>query len=238
MNKSPSPTATKRFSVLTLVIALNITSVQAAHPLADIAETARKFLLSQDFNSPYPAEVTVLKLDSRLKLAPCQQPLGAELAFGTPRNGRQSVKVHCAGPKPWALLVPAKVLVYQDVVVATRTIARGTLLTKTDLQLEKRPSSELRGAVFERVDPLIRMRTRSQIQAGKPLRAQQIKPQVLIARGEIVTLSTVTSQLSVRTRVEALEDGGLGDRVKLRNRVSGRVVEATVKGRGIASLHP
>ncbi len=53
----------------------------------------------------------------------------------------------------------------------------------------------------------------------------------LVKRGQIVlTTWTTVPGLVVSARMEALDDGRMGDTVRLRNRESGRVVSATVNG--------
>lgn len=57
----------------------------------------------------------------------------------------------------------------------------------------------------------------------------------LVKRGQIVlTTWTTVPGLVVSVRMEALDDGRMGDTVRLRNRESGRIVSATVNGQNSA----
>jgi flagella basal body P-ring formation protein FlgA len=55
----------------------------------------------------------------------------------------------------------------------------------------------------------------------------------LVKRGDEVTIASVGSAISVRVRGQALKDGGLGERVSVRNLNSKRVVEGVVNADGM-----
>lgn len=73
------------------------------------------------------------------------------------------------------------------------------------------------------------------VQAGEPLRQSDVRPAVLVRRGQVVILTVGTpGGLQVTLRSEALQDGRLGDVVQLRNPESGRVMSGVVTGKNNA----
>lgn len=72
------------------------------------------------------------------------------------------------------------------------------------------------------------------VRAGEPLRASQIRPAMLVKKGQQVVLTVALQGLEISVRVEALEDAKLGDQVKLRNPDSGKALAGVVTGRGSA----
>ena len=72
-------------------------------------------------------------LDPRLRLAACQQALIAFWAPGSRRVGNTTVGVRCEGTRPWKLFIPTRVMLMQEVVVASRPLARGQRIARSDL---------------------------------------------------------------------------------------------------------
>ena len=67
-------------------------------------------------------------LDSRLRLARCEQPLNAFAAPGGKLSGKITVGVRCDGPKPWSLYVPVQVSIPGKAAVAVRDSTRSNWL--------------------------------------------------------------------------------------------------------------
>ena len=73
------------------------------------------------------------------------------------------------------------------------------------------------------------------LQAGEPLRPPDVRPAILVRRGQTVILTVNTAGgLQITLRSEALQDGRLGDSVKLKNPESGREMSGIVTGRNTA----
>ena len=69
------------------------------------------------------------------------------------------------------------------------------------------------------------------VPAGTPLRKTDLRPLVLVKRGQLVQLTVGKSTgFVVTAHVEALQDGRIGEQVKAKNPDSGRVLTGVVKG--------
>lgn len=73
--------------------------------------------------------------------------------------------------------------------------------------------------------------------AGQVLYTNDIQPTLLVRKGQliVVTMQNVPG-LTITARLEALQDGRIGETVRLRNRDSGRIVSAEVVGPNAARL--
>ena len=73
------------------------------------------------------------------------------------------------------------------------------------------------------------------IPAGEPLLATDLRPAVIVYRGQpvLVTLSAAGG-LEISVRAEAMEDGRLSESIRLRNPDSGKLLSGRVTGRGRA----
>ena len=74
-------------------------------------------------------------------------------------------------------------------------------------------------------------------QAGQVLYSNDIQPTLLVRKGQliVVTMQGVPG-LTISARLEALQDGRIGETVRLRNRESERIVSAVVIGPNAARL--
>ena len=73
------------------------------------------------------------------------------------------------------------------------------------------------------------------LQAGEPLRLSDVRPAILVRRGQVVTLTLGTNiGVEVTLRAEAMQDGRLGETVQLRNPESGREMSGVVTGKNAA----
>jgi len=91
-------------------------------------------------------EVRVNRLDPRLRLPLCDQPLTTTLESPAQPLGRVTTRVRCDGSAPWTVFVPAEVRLYRPVVVLTRPLKRMSVVKAADLSLVERvpPGSNLR----------------------------------------------------------------------------------------------
>jgi len=62
-----------------------------------------------------------------------------------------------------------------------------------------------------------------------------LRPALLVKKGEIVLFKTGDpKKFQISIRLEALQDGRMGDQIKLKNRDSGRIIGGTVLGKALA----
>ena len=67
--------------------------------------------------------------------------------------------------------------------------------------------------------------------AGSPVRTHDIRRAVLVKMGQQVMMTVGSgSDFQIRVRVEALQDGRMGEQVKLKNTESGRMMSGVVTG--------
>lgn len=198
-----------------------------------IENRVREHLASRMHNTDSPATVEVGPIDSRLRLPRCQQPLETFLAPGAKEFGNTTVGVRCAGADPWTIYVTASVQVMGEAVVSVRSIARGATLTEADLTTRRLDLASLPpGAATSRAQVEGKLLKRP-VAPGTVLTSAMLASKPLVRRGETVTLVARLGGIDVRVGAEALASGAAGERIKVRNTSSRRVVEATVVAAGL-----
>jgi len=178
------------------------------------------------------AEVSVGRLDPRLRLAACPSPLQASLPAGSRLPGRATVLVRCDGPKPWTLYVQGKVEVFEPVLVAARPLSRGRLIQADDLKRVERAVSSLTSGYFTDAERLVGMKVKRPIRSGMPVGRHMVEHRKLVRRGERVMIRAESGGVSVRMAGKALTDGAKGDLIEVENLSSKRTVEAVVASPG------
>ncbi len=203
---------------------------------ASIRDAARDFVLRNADAFPVPPRVTVGRLDSRLKLAGCSEELEAFAPPGRKRTGRTTVGVRCTGNKPWSLYVPVTVSVMGEVVVATRDLLRGQMISASDIRLEERDLSRLHSGYLSTLDLAVGKRVKRTVRQGAIVKPVQIAAPTLIKKGAEVTIKASSERINVTTKGKALSSGGIGERSRVRNLRSNKVVEATVVNSGTVQV--
>jgi flagella basal body P-ring formation protein FlgA len=85
--------------------------------------------------------------------------------------------------------------------------------------------------VLEHVSQVLHAEVVRDVRPDTPLRSQDIRPTVLVKRGQMVLMSIGQAQgFQISARVEAQQDGRYGEQIKLKNRDSGRLLTGLVKG--------
>jgi flagellar basal body P-ring formation protein FlgA len=204
----------------------------ALQRLDDITATAHDYLTARDAGGTYEIEITLGRLDPRLRLAACAVPLTAAQAPGARRLGHSSVNVRCEGL--WSIFVPVTIREKRLVAVATAALPAGHPLTETDFRLEPTWVLDLSGGYIDNANLAVGQVTTRPLQAGVPLLAQGLRRPRAVKRGATITLALAHGPLAIRVGGVALQDGAVGDRIQVRNSSSQRIVEAEIHPDGTA----
>ncbi len=200
------------------------------HPTDDIARTAEAFL-ARHMNSGPDTTVAASTLDTRHRLARCDRPLQGFLRDGVEVARRTIVGVRCAGTRPWKVYVPVEVAVSATVLVASRPLPRGHVLTAADVREERRDVSRLRRGYLSDLSQLAGQRLKAPLLAGKVLTPGLLEFDRVIRRGQSVTVIANSGGIAVSMAGTALTDGGLNQRIRVENANSGRIIEGIVRSR-------
>jgi len=121
--------------------------------------------------------------------------------------------------------------VLRKVLVAATVLTRGTVLNETHVTLAEADTSAAGAPVFEQVADVMHSEVIRDLRPGSPIRSHDVRPTVLVKRGQMVLLTVGQSQgFQITARVEAMQDGRFGEQVQLKNKESGRLLTGVVKG--------
>ena len=221
-NRTQQPTPYGMACTLGLMLGMTCASVQAqelsAHEQlhAAVSEFVSSFFTPQELarselrtdNEPTRrVEIEISRIDPRLPLALCEQPLIASLNQNQRPVGRINVKVECAGSAPWSKYVPVSVRIFEPVLVTTRPVARGEILSPADLSLVQSDISLLRGSYLQASELAVGMEVRRPLPTGATVAQEALAAPMLVKRGDTVTLSAKAGSVEIRQQGVALHQG-------------------------------
>ena len=200
-----------------------------------------------------PAKVEIAPIDPRVNVQECPQALLIDLPFAS----RESVRVRCAqpawqiylrvqtaapatpvpagtnaaqaaqAPKPAQAALP----VNRTTVITRHLIQRGTQLQPAMLEEVSRPSQGLDPQAVSSLQDLVHGEAARDLPAGQVIRSSDIRRAVLVKQGQSALMSVGQDKgFQITVRVEALQDGRMGEQIRLKNTESGRLLTGTVTG--------
>jgi len=216
------------------------------------AEVGQWVQQSQQLNAN---QFSFAPLDARVQVEGCDRAL----AMDSPFASRETVRVRCLGKPGWQLYlrvvlkpgvapglaepgvpgvglsasVPTSAASTQvrRVVVAKDTLRAGTVISAAMLRELDVPAQGLDPQALASVKEAENAEVVRDIAPGVPLRGYDLRRAVLVKQGQSVVLTVGQgSGFSITARVEALQDGKMGDQIRLKNPDSGRFLTGIVTG--------
>jgi flagellar basal body P-ring formation protein FlgA len=178
-------------------------------------------------------EITVLPIDEQLKLQECTKTLEVFKANEQMKAGRVSIGVRCNAEKKWSIFVSAVIKVYESVIVLTRPVQRGELITGEYLAVEKKDISNARGDFVTEFNQVANKEAARNMPAGAILGLKSVVVPPLIKRKDKVIISTGQADFSIQMSGTAMMEGAKGQLIKVKNDSSGRIISGTVIEPGI-----
>ncbi len=198
-----------------------------------IKATARAFLSSHsEIQDQASTTVSIGNIDARLTLPTCGAPLEAFLPSGAKVQGKTTIGVRCQAPRPWTLYVPAKVASFSQVLVTNSPLRRGHLVSAEDVSLQSRDSSSLNRAYLSDPEQVIGKVLKKNL-ARKALFTNAVlaEPHV-IDKGQHIDLQAGSGGLQVSVTAIALSSGAVGEKIRVKNLSSSKIVEGTILASG------
>jgi flagellar basal body P-ring formation protein FlgA len=236
---SSSSALVKRIDSLLLVLfgALFATTTFAAtQSIEAVQSAAEEFVRSRLPASKARQFVTAAKLDSRLRLDACDQPLQTFEQSATALRERVTVGVRCTAANTWTLFVPVAVEVEIPVLVLRRALARRARVAIIDVEPETRRVPGTAATFLLDTASLQGHRLKRSLPAGTALTVDMLVPDVVVRRGQQVTLIAASGPVEIRAQGHALTEGGVDDRVRVQNMSSLKVVEGVVESDSVVRV--
>jgi flagella basal body P-ring formation protein FlgA len=204
--------------------------------LDSIQAAAESFVRNKLSASAAKHYISASTLDPRLRLRACDLPLEAFSSNTASIGARTTIGVRCTATAPWTLYVSVAVEVEVPVLVLRRALARRARISHTDVepQLRRMPGSATN--FVSDVASLQGHSLRRALPAGAALTIDVLAPDILVKRGQQVTLIASIGGIEIRAQGQALTEGGAADRVRVQNVASNKVVEGVVESDSVVRV--
>ena len=219
----------QRSTAFASLLALLLASAPPAQAEEAMVQAVQAFLHAQA-SEQGDEELMIEVTPPSAQLPPCRSPEPFLPGRTRTLEGRLSVGVRCGEQRRQVRYLQAEISRYGGYPVLTQDLEAGTLVTAEMLAERQGNLSELpRDSVLEAA-AIIGQIARQPLKAGVPLQARQFESERLVERGQQVVVEARGAHFRVTREGEALEPGGLGDRIRVR---FGRreLIHATVIGK-------
>ena len=176
------------------------------------------------------------RIDSRLKLRPCQSNLSVEPTQADWLRKNASFKFRCDDPG-WAITLPVIFEAHKMVWFSKRHILKNQMITRNDIEVKLTDVLASHFDFFhgsQQLDGMIAKRT---IKLNAPIFSHDLIRPKSVKRNDKVSIIATTSNFRVTSKGMALEDGFVGDSIKVKNLTSQRVIVARIKSAGVVVIH-
>lgn len=119
-------------------------------------------------------------------------------------------------------------LVVVEVPVAARDLRRGMTLSAGDLNWVRVPENEIVGEIVRSEKELVGRIANTGVRAGQTFRTLSVIRPVAIPKGKLITVIYNSHKMSLTARGKVLEDGAIGQVIRVNNTKSNHVVFAEV----------
>ena len=202
-------------------------------------------------------EVTIAPLDPRVQIQACSKSLTVDHPFSSKDTVRVRcvdpawqvyLQVSMPVPPPVAMPsatasnsgkplisgasnAPAAAPIVKTVVVPKRLIQRGTVIEAEMLEEVSKTGGNVDNSMLQSLKDALAAEAVRDLSAGQALRSSDIRRAILVKQGQLVTMNVgEKSGFLITVRVEALQDGRMGEQVRLKNTESGRQISGVVVG--------
>ena len=235
-----SKTAFRQGLAVGLCLFVSMAQAVQYHDLQDIRQSSENYLRAQlgvGSNDSADITVTAANMDYRLRLARCDTPLEHSLTQGHRLQGRVAVGTRCTDElHRWSVFVPVTITQFADVIVTTETVSRGDFLKASQLKLERRSLNFLHNGYLKSIKNAIGQQLKTTLAKGLVVSPSQLKRPYAIKRGQNVNILAKSDLISVRIKGKALSNARIGDRIKVKNSSTNKIVEGTVSYNGFVEI--
>jgi flagellar basal body P-ring formation protein FlgA len=185
---------------------------------------------------PGKHQVTASRLDERLRLNECNAPLEAFSQASAGTGARLTVGVRCSSPQAWTLCVPVTVEVEVAVLVLRRPLARRARVAMADVEPQTRLLPGSGTQFISDIASLQGHRLKRSLPVGTALTVDMLTPDLLVRRGQQVTVIAASGPVGIRAQGLALNDAAASERVRVQNVTSLKVVEGVVESDSVVRV--
>lgn len=194
-----------------------------------VEETLRRYLVE---HSPWQPSQIEVELHSFPPLSLPSGPVTMRIVKPTrgitPGTRRFLLAISVGGQEEARLWVETEIRVFGEVIVTSRPLAHHETIRPEDVRLERRDLSALPTRTFTEIAEVLGRQAAQAIAVNQTLTPSLVELPRVVRRGSAVMLVYETAGLRVEAPGRAAEPGKVGDRIRVENPSSGKVLEGQI----------
>lgn len=135
-----------------------------------------------------------------------------------------------------SLTIPAIVAEYREVPVAKHQLSKGSILSDDDVVMARLSIESIPQDTVSQTSDILGYEAHSEIKSGEILRLQKFAPPILIQSGSSVTMKFQSALFEATASGIALESGGMGQEIKVKNDTSKKIISGRVIETGVVKV--
>jgi flagella basal body P-ring formation protein FlgA len=147
-----------------------------------------------------------------------------------------TIEVPANSPSATRIRVTGRVFQTVDIPVLAHQIGRGDVITARDIAWTKMREDAIRRDIVTDPGQLIGMTPRQMVRSGQMISTSDLQKPVAVARGALVTMVLKYGAMSLSAQGHAVEQGSVGDVIRVTNSHSNLTVEGKIEGPNMVSV--
>lgn len=126
--------------------------------------------------------------------------------------------------------------ILEKILVPTKDITKDEIIKKENLTQIIIRSNRLRDDVIKEENNLLGKQAIRTIKKGKPITSRDIRDEIVIKKGQMIMVVYKNKGLQITSKMEAIEDGAKGQRIRLINNKSNKEVVGRVVDKNMVEV--
>lgn len=190
--------------------------------VAQFIDSQIKINQTDDFADNLQIDVT--PVDSRIAIPDCNRPFEFDVDPATLSQSYLTVRVSC-NDNNWYLFTTARVTRTRTIVVTASMVSPGTVISSDNAMLAEVDIKQLRHTPYTALEDVSGARLKYRVREGQPVQSNML---CFVCKGDRITITARASGMAVKTSGIALQDGVIGDSIRVENSSSGKTIVAEV----------
>jgi flagella basal body P-ring formation protein FlgA len=167
----------------------------------------------------------------RLMLPTSAEPtVSVENLTYDPSSGRfaAAIAAPAAGPVEATATITGRAYTMIDVPVLARRVSPGDTITEADIAWISMPADRVPMGVITELADITGKTPRRPLKAQQPVRSGDLIDAVAVTKGSLITVALEGGNMSLTVQGKALQNGAIGDTIRVVNTMSNRTLDAVV----------
>ncbi len=215
--------------LIAVVVAGYLDVVQAGtHPVGSVVESRIIRFIEDIYPEGNPVRIKLNSIPAALRENVAVVNVNFVNVPDVNGNGICSVEIKNRAGRVRVVQVPFRVFSKRELFVLKKAGQKGDLVSMKDIRVRETYMNGRQGGYPASAEDVVGKALKRDVPANTVITDQVLENQVVMKRGDIVTIIAETNKLIVRAKGRTIDKGGIGETIRVRNIASGKELTAKV----------